>query len=316
MLLPYSFRRLARYATLVLCAGAAATALSAAEATGGAKAGESSGTSGKWDIAEFIDGLPDILAERLPGFDPSGAVRLYVRPHFGDFFHRDYLRVPFGAKVKVTENIESNGELQTYFTHGLKDSAGYGISGLRLGTKCEHLFPELMNDGAGVSVGFNYQTPLSRPPIDLSDGHRHFQPYVAGTRTLVQDWKLLGFSSVGADILDRTAIPAHFGRNQLHSNSLYVAAGVAREWPRFRASITTSIQTASLISDESKNVYAIRPEVVFPWKTKMLTRTQFLFTVGARSIWGPDGHELGLSSSMRIEFLFKRQPKPLKSTAR
>ena len=258
-----------------------------------------------WNLADFIDGLPDLLVERLPGFDRTGALRLYVRPHFGDLIHRDYLRVPFGGRAKLTENIESSAELQTYFTHGISDSAGYGLSGLRLGAKCEHVLPSF-NDGAGFSLGLNLQTPLSRPPIDLTDGHRHVQPYVAATRPLVPAWKLLGFASIGADLLDRTPITAHFGRNQLHSNSLVFVAGAAREWPRFRASLTGTVMTSSLVSNEHKNVYALRPEVVFPWKTKAEARTQLLFTLGGRSLWGPDGHELGLSSSMRIEFLLRR----------
>lgn len=292
------FRLICRV-TWVLLGLAAARALPAAEPAAQPPA------AGRWDLADFIDGLPDLLAERLPGFDRTGALRLYVRPHFGDFIHRDYLRVPFGGRAKLTENIESSAELQTYFTHGISDAAGYGLSGLRLGAKCEHVLPSL-NDGAGLSLGLNYQTPLSRPPVDLTDGHRHVQPYVAATRPLVPAWKLLGFASVGADLLDRTPMTAHFGRNQLHSNSLIFVAGAAREWPRFRASLTGTVMTSSLLSNENKNVYALRPEIVIPWKTKAEARTQLLFTVGGRSIWGPDGHEIGLSSSMRIEFLLRR----------
>ncbi len=276
--------------------------LSAAESSAAAKAGN---PAAGWDIAEFIDGLPDLLPERLPDFDRTGMLRLYVRPHFGDLFRRDYLRVPFGGRAKVSENIESSAELQTYFTHGISDAAGYGLSGVRLGTKCEHVLPAL-NNGAGVSVGFNYQTPLSRPPQDLTDGHRHFQPYAAATRPLVPAWKLLGYASVSADLLDRTPMSAHFGRNQLHANSLVYVAGAAREWPRFRASLTATVTSSRWVSDENKNVYALRPEIVVPWKSRPTARTQILFTLGGRTIWGPDGHELGLSSSMRIEFLLRR----------
>jgi hypothetical protein len=270
-----------------------------------AESAPSSASSSHWNITEFIDGLPDLLAERLPGFDHSGALRLYVRPHFGDLIHRDYLRVPFGGRAKVTENLETSAELESYFTHGIGDAAGYGLSGLRLGSKCERVLPSL-NDGAGFSIGINYQTPLSRPPVDLTDGHRHTQPYVAATRPLMPAWKLLGFASIGADFIDRTPIPAHFGRNQLHTNSLIFVAGAAREWPRFRASLTASVNTGSLLSDENRNVWALRPEIVVPWKTTPAAHTQILFTLGGRTIWGPDGHELGLSSSMRIEFLLRR----------
>lgn len=271
-----------------------------AEATASAKTAPA---NTGWNLGDFIDGLPDLLSDRLPGFDPSGAVRAYVRPHFGDFIHRDYVRVPFGARAKLSEQVESSAELQGYFTHGMSDAAGYGLSTLRLGTKCERLLP-VLNDG-GISIGLNYETPLGRPPIELSDGHRHLQPYVAATRPIAPKWKLLGYASVSADFLDQTALPAHFGRNQLHTNSLTLTAGAAREWPRFRASLTASAATSSLLSDEHGNVFALRPEIVFPWKARATARTQILFTVGGRAIHGPDGTEFGVSSSMRIDFLLR-----------
>ena len=305
---PTPLHRLVRLLSLTLLGAALAPTLPAAEAAASAASAQAptpAAPSSRWDLADFIDGLPDLLSERLPGFDRTGALRLYVRPHFGDLLHRDYLRVPFGARAKITENFESSGELQTYFTHGISDAAGYGLSGLRLGAKCEHVLPSL-NDGAGFSLGLNFQTPLSRPPQDLTDGHRHTQPYVAATRPLVPDWQLLGFASIGADLLERTPLPAHFGRNQLHANSLIFVAGAAREWPRFRASLTATLTTSTLLSNEHKNVYALRPEIVVPWKARPAAHTQILFTLGGRTIWGPDGHELGLSSSVRIEFLLRR----------
>ena len=261
----------------------------------------------RWDLPEFIDRLPDLLAERLPGFDPAGAVRLYVRPHFGDFVHRDYVRVPVGARAKVSENVETSAELESYFTHGLSDAAGYGLSNLQLGAKCEHVLPTLNHDG--FSLGANFITPLSRPPVDLNDGHRHFQPYVAATHPLVAAWRVLGYASVSADFLNHTALAPHFGRNQLHSNSLAVSAGVAHEWEKFHGSLTATVASSALISDESKQVYTLRPEIVVPWKMRADAKTQVLFTLGGRAIHGPDGNELGVSGSVRIEFQLKRAAK-------
>lgn len=300
MKLPLPLQRGLLLAALAFLGGAFAATSRAAEIS-------TTDPSTHWDLADFIDGLPDILSERLPGFDQSGAVRLYVRPHFGDFIHRDYLRIPIGARIKVSENVENTVELQSYFTHGIGDSAGYGLSGLRLGTKRDHIFTGL-NDGSGLSVGLNFDTPLSRPPIDLTDGHRHTQPYVAGTRPIMPKWKLLGYASVGADLLDRTPIRANFGRNQLHSNALTFAAGAAREWPRFRGSLTAVVTTSSLISDENKAVYALRPEVVFPWKIRPQATTQIMVTFSGRAVHGPDGTELGVGTSVRFEFSFHRKP--------
>jgi hypothetical protein len=299
---PLLLQRLIRFLALTCLAGLVMAEVSAADATA---AGSAPAKSSTWNLSDFIDGLPDILSERLPSFDPDSAVRLYARPHLGDFLHRDYLRLPIGARIKPIEDLENTVELQTYFTHGLSDAAGYGLSGLRLGSKYDHVLPSI-NDGAGISVGFNYQTPLSRPPLDLTDGHRHFQPYISGTRPIMPEWKLLGFAGFGADILDRTAIPANFGRNQLHSNSIGATVGVAREFARFRGTLTAAIQTSSLISDENKYIYSLRPEIVFPWKMRQSATTQILITLGGRAIHGPDGTDLGVSSSVRFEFRFRR----------
>ena len=232
-----------------------------------------------------------------------GAMRLYVRPHFGDFLHRDFVRVPVGSRVKVTENIEFAGELQSYFTHGLRHDAGNGLSGLHLGIKSEHMLPAL-NQG-GIGVGIDYDTPLSRPPQDLTDGFRHLQPFVGATHALLPKWKLLGYATLSADFLASTAMPPHFGRNQLHANSLALSAGVAHQWSRFHGSLTVSYASTMLMSNERHHVFALRPEIVFPWKVQPASRAQILFTVGGHAVRGPDGTELGVSSSMRVEFVLR-----------
>jgi len=38
-------------------------------------------------------------------------------------------------------------------------------------------------------------------------------------------------------------------------------------------------------------------------------QTQILFTLGGRAIHGPDGNELGVSGSVRVEFQLKRDGK-------
>lgn len=260
-----------------------------------------------WDLPAFIERLPDMLADRLPNLEPSGAVRVYVRPHFGDFLHRDYVRVPVGVRDKITETIELTAEVESYLTHGLGAGAGYGFSNFKFDVKREHFLTQLGNGGLGI--GLTYLTPLSRPPIDLTDGHRHLQPYVAATHPLVPAWKVLGFAGAGADFLDRTVLPAHFGRNQLHSNSLTLAAGVAREWPRFHGSLTATVASSALTSDESKQVYSLRPEIVVPWKSSSGSKAQILFTLGGRAIHGPDGNEFGVSGSMRVDFKLNRGTK-------
>lgn len=260
-----------------------------------------------WDLDELLDHLPDLSELEVPGFRPTGAVKFYVRPHFGDLLHRDYLRVPVGARAKVTNHIELRSELEGYFTHGLgSGSAGYGLSRARVGAQHEQVLRSPSD--TGLAVGFDFDTPVSRPPVELNDGHRHTLPYVSVTRPLVPEWKLVGYANLGADFIAHTMLPANFGRNALHGNSLSFSAGVAREWPRFRASFTASVASTSLTSDENHHVFALRPDVIFPLTRRPNARTRLMLTLGPRAVWGPDGTDFGVSSSLRIELLLHHLP--------
>ena len=125
-----------------------------------------------WDISDLLDHLPRVESLGLPGRNPESAYRFYVRPHLGDFVRRDFVRLPVGARVKLSDRDEISTELESYFTHGLKRSAGYGLSRLRLGAKHDQIVSKL--NPIGWSVGLDYETPLSRPPRELSSrGHKY-----------------------------------------------------------------------------------------------------------------------------------------------
>lgn len=253
-----------------------------------------------WDLGELMDHLPDFRNLGLPGMKPGGPITVYARPHLGDILRREYLRLPVGARLRVREHTEFNAELESYFTHGLRGSAGYGLSHLRIGAKHENEFKNW--PGNAWSWGVDFITPLSRPPMELTDGHRHTVPYVSVSRALVPKWNLVGYTGIGADILAQTDLPCHFGRNELHANSLTLGAGLTRSWPRFRAALTLTGATTTLMSDEGRQVFALRPDVLIPLTRFDGQRTRLSLTVGARAVTGPDGREFGVSSGLRVEF--------------
>lgn len=259
-------------------------------------------STSSWDISNLLDRLPSLKRFGEPDEDALIPVRYYARPHFGDFIHRDYLRLPVGARAKLTEHVELNTEIEGYFTHGLKDSAGYGLSKGRIGGKYEQVMSAL--HPVGWSTGVDLETPLSRPPMDLTDGHRHIRPYVAFSKQLIRDCNLVGYASLGTDLLSHSALPANFGRNQLHSNSVTLSAGATRDWRRFRVAVTGTWTTGSLISDEGKNVFALRPDILIPLTRQPTStaHTHLVGILGARAVHGPDGTETGLNGSLRIEF--------------
>jgi len=244
----------------------------------------------------------------LPGFSQNSPFRFYTQPHFGDFLHRDYVRVPVGVRFKYDQHIELYTEIEGYFTTGFGDtSAGYGLSRFRVGIKHDSIMSMLHM--RGFSAGFDFDTPLARPPLELTDGHRHYLPYVSYTKSLKPEWRLVGYTGIGANFLEHTALPANFGKNELHSNSLNFSAGVSRDWSRFRATFTTIYSTTALLSDEQHHVITLRPDFLIPLtRHPEINRTHLLFTIGAHAQWGPDGQDIGASSSLRIEFASKPKP--------
>jgi len=151
----------------------------------------------------------------------------------------------------------------------------------------------------------NFSAPLSRPPAELTDGYRHTLPYVGATYPLWRKWNVLGYGTLAADLLSSTALPSTFGLNQLHANALSLSLGAARDWPRFRLTLTTTYATTALMSNETNHVFGVRPNVLIPIKPLKNSRLRVLLNLGGRAIWGPDKRELGFSSSLRVEFDLK-----------
>lgn len=260
----------------------------------------------KASLASFLDRLPELSDQGLPGFAPQGALRLYLRPRLGDFFHENYFRLPVGARLKLNEHVELNSELGSYFTHGLRESVGYGLYQFRFGIKRE----EVLSPETGLSYGIDYTTPLSRPPIDITDGLRHTLPYVTVTQSLSSRVGLVGFATLGADLIDYTPLTLNFSENQLRANSLILTLGLAREWHRMHIILRVFDGNTAVISKTSQNVFGFRPSVGVPFLRRRDGTPRFTATFEGRAIWGPDGFETGVSTRVRFDLRYRAVNKP------
>lgn len=298
-----SLKFLPQLGSALLLLGFTTFAFAASESAAEVTPSAASPEDNKSPLTRVIDDLPEYLASRLPGLDPNGAIRIFAQPHLGDFFHQGYIRVPFGVRAKLSDHVEATTELSSYFAHG-GNADGSGIAAMNLGLKCEHLMPSL-NPG-GISVGVNFRTPFTGTPKEFSDGYRHLQPYVAAIHPIVPRWQLLGFASLGTSFLAHTSLPSNFGRNQLHTNAIALTTGIARAWGRVHVSLTGRLASSALMSDEGRQNFTLKPEVLFPLRRDPNARMQLFVTLGARAIWGPDGRESGTNSSLRVRFSLDR----------
>jgi hypothetical protein len=253
-------------------------------------------------LAGFLDRLPGLVDEGLPSFAPRGDFRLSLRPRFGDLLREDYFRLLIGARLKVKEQLEFSTELGTYFTHGMRDSVGNGLYQFRLGSRYEFAY----NPESGWSVGLDFVTPLSRPPYEITDGLRHTLPYVTYTRTVSTKLGLVGFATLGLDLLDHTALRVNFSENQLHANSTILTLGVARQWRRMHVILRVFDGNTALLSNRSQNVFGLRPSIGIPFMRRPDGTPRATATFEGRAIWGPDGFETGVNTRIRLDLNYRR----------
>jgi hypothetical protein len=257
--------------------------------------------------------LSGLFTIDLPKTERRGNIRFTFQPHFRDLLDKSYLRIPLEFRWGVNDHFELNSELDTYATHGLRKTAcGYGLSALHLGSKYAwHIWLKPTWD---TSVGFNSTIPVSRPPIELTDGHRHFTPYIVFGRKLDGVKGLSGFIHTGVDFVAKSPTPGNFGRNEPHSDSLTVTPGLLYERKAWHYTLEVDCTTTRLIGNGSHDFLTIRPGVIWDLPMAFLFRGHGRWLVGfnVTTVFGPDGNTISTGGRFRGEVnltrWFQRSP--------
>jgi hypothetical protein len=257
----------------------------------------------------FVDQLPELVDRDLPFFAPRGTYWFYARPSIGNPFQGKYFRLDGGAWVKVTKSIDFNIGAQSYAWRDqtANDATRWGFYGANAGIKYNRSLPG--PSGTAMSTGLNFSTPISEPPLVLTDGYRHTDPYITYTRPLSVHLHLVGFATLGADLLAHySPLPSNFGDNQLHSNSLTASLGATREFKYFTASTTVTGATTAVMSKHALQVFSVNPRIIIPVEHLLpalcarLPHWHFNLNLGARAATGPDGRQFGGGASMSVNF--------------
>lgn len=253
-------------------------------------------------LLRFISRMPELINQSLPMLQPGGAYWIYARPSFGNPLHGGYLRLNLGAWFKPTNHLSLNVGSQSYVWKDARqnNATRRGFYGASAGIKYEQALSG--PPGSAMSFGVNYSTPVSRPPLVLTDGHRHVQPYVSFSRPLHPQTRLVGYLTLGADFLNRSALPSNFAVNELHANSLTFSVGVSRPWRRFSGSLTLSGASTALVGKGARQVFSLNPEVFVPLFPHRIRFARVTLVLGVKATVGPDGRQFGSGASVRWDF--------------
>jgi hypothetical protein len=260
------------------------------------------GTAPASDDRDTISRIRDLFEIDLPMTERMGQVKLNFQPHFRDFIDKSYLRIPLELRWGVNNHFELNSDIDTYITHGLRDDgAGYGISDLHFGAKYAWL--KWLKPTWDTSVGINVSIPVSRPPIELTDGHDHFTPYIVFGRQLDGVQGLSGIFHASVDMISASPTPGNFGRNEPHTNSLSLTPGLLYDRGPWHYTLEIDGTTTRIIGSGSHDLLTIRPGVVWdlPKALKFHARGRWLAGFNLTLVFGPDGNTISTGGRFKGE---------------
>lgn len=251
--------------------------------------------------------LEGIFNTDLPKTEAKGSLRLIVHPHFGDFTHRDYVRVPTGVRWGISEDAEINATVEPFIHHGLKHgTSGTGIGDVEVGGK--YRWRQWPSADYDTSVGFNLFFPVGHPPLDMTTGYNRYSPYIVVGKRIPRHPGLTVFLNAGVNLVSKSSVAGSFERNQPHSDSFAITPGFVYDHYPFHYTLEFGYETTSVIGHGNQQYLTVRPGFAWdlPPKWKFLTASRWLIGIGFHATFGPDGTTTGGGGKIRAEFGFKR----------
>jgi hypothetical protein len=111
------------------------------------------------------------------------------------------------------------------------------------------------------------------------------------------------------DFIDHTTLPVNYRKNQLRENSTTLTLGVAREWRRMHVIFTVFDGNTVFLSDQPQNVFGLRPSIGIPILRRRDGTPRATGTFEGRAVWGRDGFETGITTSVRFDLRYRGKKK-------
>ena len=254
----------------------------------------------------FTSHLPDTIAET--------DFRASIHPHLGDLRDEDHIRISTGVRYGATSRLEISAGADFYFSHGAGDISLFeegGISEVHFGAKL-NIGRDILNSWHS-SIGFDASIPTGDPPPGLTDGMKHFIPYVTFSRRLDSRPNIRIFWGAGLNLVEPTTFPGVLTTNQLDDDSVNVTAGFVIDRGMWHYTFETRYATTRIIGNTDDDLLELRPGII--WEVPKLRdrtrRSNWMIGIGGKVSIGRDGTSLGASGKLRYNFdlkdLFRRK---------
>lgn len=260
--------------------------------------------------------IQEIFTSHLPRTMAPNSFRASLHPRFGDLLNRDYFRMMTGVRYGATSRLEVSAGADFYFSHGAGDLGFFddaGIFAVQFGAKFNARRDVL--SGWETGVGFDVDIPVGSPPPEITDGLKHFTPYVTFSRRLASRPHMRVFWGAALDLVEPTSFPGVVRENQLDDDSMGLTAGFVIDRNMMHYTFETKVATTRAIGDTEEDLLILRPGFIWevPKFRDRTRRSNWMVGLGGRVTFGPDGTDIGASAKLRynldLKQLFRRGDK-------
>lgn len=253
--------------------------------------------------------IQEIFTSHLPGTMAPNSFRASLHPRFGDLFNRDHFRVTTGVRYGATPRLEVSAGADFYFSHGAGDIGFFddsGIYAVQFGAKF-NAYSNVLS-GWETGIGFDVDIPVGTPPPELTDGMKHFTPYITFSRRLPSRPNIRVFWGAGLDLVERTSFPGVLRENQFDDHSMGLTAGFVIDRNMMHYTFETKVATTRAIGDTDEDVLVLRPGFIWevPRFRNRHERSNWMVGLGGRVTIGPDSTDIGASAKLRYNLDLKR----------
>jgi hypothetical protein len=259
--------------------------------------------------------IPGLFDISLPRLYAPGTFHVLLNPSSGDFFHRDYVRVPTGLRWTVNDSLEFHAEAEAYLSNWFRKSdAGYGIGELDTGMK--YVFPDLFRPDFKTSFNLDVLVPVGSPPVDLTDGLNHISPSLVIEHHSVTRPRLSTFAGYGVDLVSHSFVHGTYGTNEPHDNSMSINGGAIYDMGQLKWTFQATYTTTALIGGHPIHIVSLQPSFIWfvPKRFTLNSKTQWIIGLGVHSTWGPDGFQFSTGSRLRADITFGQVMSRLRGT--
>ncbi len=252
------------------------------------------------DSLLFGNGVVGTVTER--------AVRISLRPHFGDLLHEDYLGLTGLARYGLTDDWEVSARVDAYIGHGLGDVPAFSDPGLsRIGVGVRH---QLMRQGEhelGVVMGLDYNRPVGRPPPEMADAYSHLVPMAVFSRRLETRPEWTVFVRTRLDFVTLTTPAAAGDEDGLREDSWLIGPGVNWERGDWSWTLATSLASTLGLAEENNCRVSLAPSVSWrlPAKWTPGRKTRWVLGLGVSMSAGDGETDVGVRGSLRTDLTLR-----------